>query len=126
LGRRQDALAAYDKAIQGFDQLSGDRDSWSGENYFMVLALDRLGKTGESARLQKHFLDFGQSEADDRSSRRRAAARYLLGLISKHDGRPEEAVKWLRGALDAEPDLLAAQIELRGEAPDPLSALPAK
>lgn len=126
LGRKQDAQAAYAKASQGFDQLSGDRDSWSSENYFMVLALERLGTTAEAARLQKHFLDFGQSEADDRMPHRRAEARYLLGLIRKNDGRPEEAVKWLRGALDAAPDLLAAQIELRGESPDPLRVQPAK
>ena len=126
LGRRQDAQIAYARSSQGFQQLSGDRDSWSSENYFMVLALERLGRTEEAVRLQKLFADFGQSQANARLAHRRAEARYLLGLIRKHDGRAEEALKLMRGAIDEEPDLLAAQIELRGEAPDPLSVKLAK
>ncbi len=119
LGRKQDAQAAYARAVQGVEQLSGDRDSWSGENYFMVLALERLGRAEEAARLKKSFANFGQSETDDRSSHRRAAARYLLGLMARYEGRSGDANRLLRGAIEASPDLLAAQIELRGETPAP-------
>jgi tetratricopeptide (TPR) repeat protein len=122
LGRKQDAQAAYSKAIQGVEQLSGDRDSWSSENYFMVLSLDRLGRTNEAVRLQKHFADFGLSEVNDQVAQRRAEACYVLALVRKHDQQTAEALKLLRDAIDAQPDLLAAQIELRGEAPDPLRA----
>jgi len=122
LDRKQEARAAYEKALVGVEQLSGDRDSWSSENYYMVLSLDRLGRGGEAAKLQKHFSDFGHGEADDRQMQRRAEARYLLGLVSKHDGHVEEARKWMSMALEARPDLLPARLELRGEALDPLPA----
>jgi len=51
---------------------------------------------------------------------RRAEARYLLGLVNKHDGHNSEAVKSMREALEARPDLLHARLEYRGEAIDPL------
>ena len=120
LGKKDEARTAYEKAIAGVEQLSGDRDSWSSENFYMVLSLERLGRGGEAAKLQKHFSDFGHGEADDKQAHRRAEARYLLGLLSKHDGRAEEARKWMSGALEARPDLLPARLELRGEAIDPL------
>jgi tetratricopeptide (TPR) repeat protein len=121
LGKSAEARAAFEKAIAGVAQLSGDRDSWSSENYFIVLSLERLGRGGEAAKLQKHFADFARGEADDPQMQRRAEARYLLGLVNKHDGHTEDAMKSMRGALDALPDLLPARLELRGEALDPLT-----
>jgi tetratricopeptide (TPR) repeat protein len=120
LGKTSAARAAFEKAIAGVEQLSGDRDSWSSENYFMVLSLERLGRGGEAAQLHKHFADFAHGEADDRQAQRRAEARYLLGLVNKHDGHADEALKSMRGALDARPDLLPARLELRGQALDSL------
>jgi len=121
LGKTAEARAAFEKAVAGVAQLSGDRDSWSSENYFMVLALERLGRSGDATKLQKHFADFARGEADDRSVERRAEARYLLGLVNKHDGHSDEAMKSMREALDARPDLLPARLELRGEVLDPLT-----
>jgi tetratricopeptide (TPR) repeat protein len=121
LGRKGEAEAAYGRASQGFEQLSGDRDSWNSGNYFMVLALERLGRGAEAARLRKRFADFAQSELDDRSTFRRAEARYLLGLIRKDEGRLEEAQALFRGATEARPELLDAWLELRSEVPDPIA-----
>jgi len=120
LGKAAEAHAAYEKAIAGVAQLSGDRDSWSSENYFMVLSLERLGRGGEATKLQKHFSDFAHGEADDKQVQRKAEARYLLGLVNKHDGHSSEAVKSMRDALEARPDLLPARLEYRGETIDPL------
>jgi len=120
LGKRAEARASFEKAIAGVAQLSGDRDSWSSENYFMVLSLERLGRGAEATKLQKHFSDFAHGEANDKQVQRRAEARYLLGLVNKHDGHYPEAVKSMREALDAQPDLLPARLEYRGEALDPL------
>ena len=121
LGKASDAREAFEKAVTGVAQLSGDRDSWSSENYFMVLSLERLDRKGEATQLQKHFADFARGEANDPQMERRAEARYLLGLVNKHDGHADEAMKSMRGALDARPDLLPARLELRGEALDPLT-----
>ncbi|WP_321475575.1 DUF5107 domain-containing protein [uncultured Paludibaculum sp.] len=120
LGRQSEAKSAFERACAGYEKLSGDRDSWSSENYFIVLALDRLGRREEAASLQSRFVNFGQSEVDDRVRERSAEARYLLALIRKREGKTSEALTLLQNAVDAKPDFLAARIELRGEAPDPL------
>ncbi len=86
----------------------------------MVLALDRLDRGEEAEKLAKRFAGFAASEADDRSDHRRSEARYLLGLISKRAGKSEEAAAFMRGAVEARPDLLTARLELRGETLDPL------
>ena len=126
LGKSGEARQAYQKGIAGMQHLSGDRDSWNSENYFMVLSLEKLGRSAEAAGLQKHFANFAQSEVEDKSAERRAEARYLLGLIRKHEGRAGEARQLMDGAVDAQPDLLAARLELRGDVLDPLPVSAAK
>jgi tetratricopeptide (TPR) repeat protein len=121
LGRNEDARRAYEKSIAGLQQLSGDRDSWSSDNFFMVLSLDRLGRSDEAGRLEKHFANFAETERDSKSAERRAASLYLLALIAQHDGHPEQARTLLLEALDARPDLLAARLALRGDVVDPLT-----
>ena len=120
LGQQQQAQQAYEKAITGIEQLSGDRDSWNTENYFAVLALTKLGRTPEAERLQAHFKAFADTEVDDRQPVHRAAAAYLLALIEKHEGKTTEAESLLKRATEAQPDLLAARLELRGDVVDPL------
>ena len=115
LGRHDDAHRAYMKSIAGLTQLSGDRDSWSSDNFFMVLSLDQLGRPGEATQLEKHFANFADTERADKNPDHRAAALYLLGLISQHDGHSEQARTLLTEALDARPDLLAARLDLRGD-----------
>jgi tetratricopeptide (TPR) repeat protein len=126
LGRAGEARQAYEKGLSGVQQLSGDRDSWNSGNYFMVLSLDRLGRSAESAALEKHFENFAASELGARSAEHRAEGRYLLGLIRKRAGRAEEARKLMQGAVEAQPDLLAARLELRGDVLDPLPGIPAQ
>jgi tetratricopeptide (TPR) repeat protein len=122
LGQNAGARQAYEKAVAGVAQLSGDRDSWNSENYFMVLSLEKLGRATEGAGLEKHFENFASSELEAKSAERRAEARYLLGLIRKHEGRAGDARQLMERAVDALPDLLAARLELRGDVLDPLPA----
>ena len=122
LGKSDEARSAYEKSIAQVKQLSGDRDSWNSENYFMVLSLEKLDRAAEAVDLERHFENFAQSELDDKLAERRAEARYLLGLIRKRQGRTAEARQLMTSALDAQPDLLAARLELRGDVLDPLPA----
>ena len=122
LGEHAKARDSYRKSIAGIEQLSGDRDSWSSENFFMVFALERLGRHDEASRLSKHFLTFAETEIDSTDSQHRAEARYLLALISKYEGQTQQARTLLKQALNARPDLLAARLQLRGDALDPIKA----
>ncbi|HCC58850.1 MAG TPA: hypothetical protein DEQ47_16640 [Solibacterales bacterium] len=115
LGKTAEALQAYQKSVVGVEQLSGDRDSWNSENFFMVPALERLGRAEEAARLEQHFANFAATEKDSKQTRHRAEARYLLGLIEAHGGRPAQAKALFEEALNASPDLLSARLELRGD-----------
>jgi tetratricopeptide (TPR) repeat protein len=115
MGNTADAHKSYQQALTGMEQLSGDRDSWNSENFFMVLALDRLGRRDEALRLEQHFTKFAETEKDSLNPNHRAEAQFLLGLISKHHGETQAAQTLLNGALQARPDLLAARLELRGD-----------
>lgn len=115
LGKTADARAAFERAAQGAAQLSGDRDSWNGENFHMVLALERTGRKDEAARLAPRFEEFARTEMGGRSPQRRAQGAYLLGLVRKWQGRQEEARGLFEEAAKARPDFLAARLELRGE-----------
>lgn len=120
LGRHAAAVAAYEKAVDGLKFLSGDRDSWSAENFFMVPALEKLGRAEEAGHLRRRFADFAAGEVDSNQAGHRAAARYLLGLVRKHDGQPEAARKLIAEALRVLPDLLPARFEMSGDALDPV------
>jgi tetratricopeptide (TPR) repeat protein len=115
LGHKAEAKKSYQDALAGMEQLSGDRDSWNSENFFMVLALDRLDRRDEALRLEQHFTKFAETEKDSLNPNHRAEAQFLLGLISRHHGETQEAQKLLTSALQARPDLLAARLELRGD-----------
>ena len=124
LGKNAEAKQAFEKSVQGIEHLSGDRDSWSSDNFFMTLSLERLGRANEAAQLRTRFGDFAKSETDSTMAQRRAEARYLQGLILKRDSRPQEAADRMRQALDAQPDLLTARMELRGDVLDPIGKTP--
>ena len=115
LGRTDAEKAAYTKAIQGVEQLSGDRDSWNSENFHMVLALEHLGRKEEAARLVGHFEEIAKVDIDSKYPQRRASAYYLLGLLRKRDGNREEARRMFEEAVKVRPDFLAVRLELRGE-----------
>ena len=115
LGRTAEARSAYERAAASVASLSGDRDSWNSENFYMTLALERLGRGDEAARLLKRFETFAAGERDERAAGHRAEARYLLALIRAHDGDAAESRKLLAGALEAQPNLLPARLETRGD-----------
>jgi tetratricopeptide (TPR) repeat protein len=116
LGKGREAQQAYQRAIQGVDQLSGDRDSWNSENFYMVPALERLGRKEEAAALIKHFEEFARSQLDARLSHWRAEARYMLALVKQHDGNAAEARTLMEDAVKTQPDFVAARLALRGDA----------
>jgi tetratricopeptide (TPR) repeat protein len=115
LGRSDEARQSYMRAISGVEQLTGDRDSWNSENFFMALALERLNRADEARNLEPHFTKFAETEKDSQNPTHRAEARYLLGLIARHGGNSEESKELFAGALEARPDLLAARLEMRGD-----------
>jgi tetratricopeptide (TPR) repeat protein len=118
LGKSDDARRSYSRAITGAESLTGDRDSFNSENFYMVLALERLDRKEEAARLVTRFGNFARTELDDKRAYHRSESHYLLGLIAKHDGRTAEARKLFEGALKAQPELLAPRLELRGDEVD--------
>ena len=91
LGRADEARKAYERAVSGVGQLSGDRDSWNSENFFVVPALEKLGRGEEAARLEKRFENFALGERDSKDTGHRSEARLLLALVRKHQGQAEEA-----------------------------------
>lgn len=119
-GKSAEARTAYEQAVAGRDSLSGDRDSWSSENFYIVLALDRLGRKEEAAKLQSRFVHFASSELDSRKPGHRVEACYLLALVAKREGNSGEAKKLLEKAVAAEPDAMLPRLELRGDVIDPI------
>ncbi len=115
MGRNAEAAEAYRKGIAGVESLSGDRDSWNSDNLFMVASFERLGWAAEGAPLEMRFEDFARGEIDARDSGRRAEARYLLSLAMVRRGRSDEGRKLMQQALEAQPDLIPARLELRGD-----------
>jgi len=120
LGRKDEAAAAYRQSTAGIELLTGDRDSWNGENFFMVLSLEKLGQADKANALIPHFEDFAKTEMDEVNPAHRGQARFMLGLIAKHDGQREQALQLMNDSLQALPDLLQPRFELRGDVLDPL------
>ncbi len=118
LGRRDEARAAYEKAASGYEHLSGDWDSWNAENVHMALALNRLGKKAEASRILGEMEGFARSQLDSGRAARRAGSRYLLALVLKHKGDQAEARRLLDEALQIQPEMLGARLELRGDVVD--------
>ena len=121
MGRKSEADAAYKQSISGIELLSGDRDSWNSDNFYMVLALEKLGQRDKAANLIPHFDGFARTEMDETNRVHRGQARYLLALIAKYDGKRDEALKLMKDSAEALPDFLQPRYELRGDAIDPLT-----
>lgn len=120
LGRKQEASAAYQECSKGVDLLTGDRDSWNSDNFFAVLALERLGQKEKAMSLISHFMGFAETEKDVANPEYRGEARYLLALLAKHSGDMQKARTLLNESLNAMPDALPPRLELRGDVLDPL------
>lgn len=120
LGRKDEAAEAYRQSTAGAELLTGDRDSWNGENFFMVLSLEKLGQADKANALIPHFEGFARTEMDYVSPTLRGRARYLLALIEKNAGHVEQARRYMNDALQSFPDYLPPRYELRGDAIDPV------
>ncbi|MBI4893234.1 MAG: DUF5107 domain-containing protein [Acidobacteria bacterium] len=117
LGRTAEAKQAYEKALAGLPYLTGDRDSWSSENFHMIFALARLGRSAELAALRDKFIHFAETERNDKAPQHRAEALYLLGLAEKQAGHSEEARRLMAASVEALPDFLPARLDLRNDVP---------
>lgn len=120
LGRKKEATAAYREGTRGIEFLTGDRDSWSPDNFFAVLSLERLGEMDKAKSLIPHFEAFAKTEMNESNPIHRGRARYVLALIAKSTGDRQRARTLLTDALQAMPDFLQPRYELRGDALDPL------
>jgi tetratricopeptide (TPR) repeat protein len=119
LGRKQDAQQAYQESIRGVDHLAGGGgDSWSPDNFFMVLSLEKLGRHQEAADLAKQFETVAESRQDENQPFFIAGATYLRGLIADYHGDPAEGRKLIARAVEIEPNYIAPRFELRGDAID--------
>jgi len=119
-GETVKAKEAYEKSIVGWDRLSGDRDSWNSENFYMALSLDRLGRHQPAQRILQSMRNFALSQMSRRYRRHRAEARYLLALVEKEKGNFAEAEKLFKEAVQLEPEMLGPRFELRRDVVDPL------
>jgi tetratricopeptide (TPR) repeat protein len=119
-GKKEVAKKAYERSAEGWQYLSGDRDSWNSENFFMALALERLGQKLEADSLLDNLEKFARSQLESKYTDVRAESCYLLALVLKKKGEKEEPRQLLEEALNLRPDLLGPRFELRGDVLDPL------
>jgi tetratricopeptide (TPR) repeat protein len=122
MGKRDEARAAYERAATGYQQLSGDQDSWNAENFHMVLALARSGNKDAGAKLEKEFEEYAKTQMESQRRQRQTQARYLLGLVKKYRGENAEARRLMEEAVKLEPDFLGPRLELRGDVVDKLGS----
>ena len=120
LGRKDAARLEYEESLGGIDLLVDDPDSWIGENFAMVLSLERLGRKKEAADLAGRFEAYARSQSDAKRIQWRAESLYVLALVNKHAGREAEARRLLAESLKIKPDFLWPRFELRGDVLDPL------
>ncbi|MEA2062806.1 MAG: DUF5107 domain-containing protein, partial [Gemmatimonadota bacterium] len=120
LGRRQQAGQAFDKAVIGWQFLAGDRDSFNHENFYMALALDKLGQHDNARNVVESMEHFARGQLGQKNRSYNADAHYLMALVMKKKGKYQEAQKYLEQAMNLEPDMLGPRFELRGDVPDAL------
>lgn len=120
-GKADLARGAYERGIAGMAHLWGETGSWSPENFYIVLALDRLGRREEASKLAEQFEKYARTQLDSRRPMRRVDSRYLLGLASARNGRMQEAGNLYEEAVAIQPDFLPARMQLRGDLLNPAS-----
>lgn len=120
MGKKPEAKQAYEQSVRGVDQLAGGgRESWSPDNFFMVLSLERLGKTQQAAELTKQFETVAASRTEANQPLEIAMSYYLRGLIEIYKGNSEDGRKLIAEAVKTEPDYIAPRFELNGDAINP-------
>jgi tetratricopeptide (TPR) repeat protein len=120
LGKSDKALEAFEKSSVGWQHLTGGRDSWNSENFYMLLSLEKLGRQNEAERLLDSMKNFALGQLEDRHRDHRAQAHYLLALVEKKEGDYPEAERLLQTTVRLEPDMLGPRFELRRDVIDPL------
>lgn len=113
-GKPEAARAAWQEAVQeGKEQDEDEERGVGAAQVYYALALDRLGQSGEAGVI---FDRLGNPSTGHEGS---ASAYYLAGLISSYRDRHEQAVLDFRRALQLEPGLWEARIELDRADPGP-------
>ncbi|MBN2288918.1 MAG: DUF5107 domain-containing protein [Candidatus Glassbacteria bacterium] len=120
LGKEKQAIGAFESGITGWQQLSGDRDSFNSENFYIVLSMMELGRRAEAEDILRKMENFARGQFESRHRNYRSEARYLAALAMKARGEFQEAAGLFEEALDQEPQMLGPRLELRGDVPDPL------
>ena len=109
------ARQAYEQTIKDVDLTAGDRETWNSDNFLMLLALDRLGRTKEADALADQFRAFAQTQLTSGHAHRRAEGTYLLALLTARAGHVEEARTMMATSLKIEPDFLSPRLDLRSD-----------
>jgi tetratricopeptide (TPR) repeat protein len=121
LGKKDQAEASFKKAIQGWNRLAGDRDSFNHENLYMALALKKLGMPADAKSVISSMENFARGQIEIKQNRRyRAENHYLLALVLKDKGQNKDAREHLKQAIQLLPGILGPRFELRGDVPDPM------
>ena len=120
LGKTAKAREAFERSARGWQQLTGDWDSWNSENFYMALSLEKLGEKNEAERLIGSMKSFSLSHLEYNYRDYRSQAHYLLALVMKREKNYAEAERLLRLAVDIQPDNLGPRFELRGDVVDPI------
>jgi tetratricopeptide (TPR) repeat protein len=113
LGRKAEAKQAYERSVKEVDLTAGDRASFNSDTFFMLLSLDRLGRSPEASDLAKKFEAFAQSQLTLSRGHRRAEGKYLLALSALRQGEIDKARLLMEESLKIEPDFLAPRFDLR-------------
>jgi tetratricopeptide (TPR) repeat protein len=116
LGRKAEADEAYDKCVKSVDLKSGEMESFAGSNFYIVLALNKLGQHQEAEKVAAQFETYARTQLDLQRSTRKANGHYTLGLIALFHGDKKTAESEMHLALKAEPDFLPPIFDLRGDA----------
>ena len=114
LGKKDNALEAYKRSTFGWEHLSGDRDSWNPNNFFMAMSMERLGDSETAESMVEKFESFAESQLENRRAHNRAEGYYLLALVEMHRGDNEQARQLLAKALENEPSHISSRLDFNG------------
>jgi tetratricopeptide (TPR) repeat protein len=114
-GQPDAARKLYEQNVAIIPTLSGDRDSWSADNVYILYSLDRLNRRAEADRLVSRFENFARTEIDSRNPAHQVASRYVLALLARRAGRQPEAAKLLEEAVSIQPDAIPPRLEQRAD-----------
>jgi tetratricopeptide (TPR) repeat protein len=106
LGEALEGQGKTDPARTAWQQAAGDGKGKGVWQFYQALALERLGRSSEAV---KTFAELAEAPAQGKTS---ASDYYLAGLAERHRVREEQAQSDFRRALELDPFLWQARIEL--------------